>query len=194
MAPPEGEEEHSQAYYVIKAAQEREELQRKGDEYDSKIRKAEKEIRAMENTLQVMNGRNEKFRKSLTRADGTSEEAGKLEELEGQWRAALNKFRNKKKQVRQLGEDAQTMQKRLSGLQCERSGLEVNVEKKQAELASLHRELSDLKAKKDRLSKQMAKVIRDLKTKQGSSAAINIEVPCKYIQFHKIDPSLVGRC
>ena len=27
------------------AAQEREELQRKGDEYDSKIRKAEKEIR-----------------------------------------------------------------------------------------------------------------------------------------------------
>lgn len=29
----------------IQAAQEREELQRKGDEYDSKIRKAEKEIR-----------------------------------------------------------------------------------------------------------------------------------------------------
>lgn len=81
---------------------------------------------AMENTLQVMNGKNEKFRQSLRRADASSknidnisnmadlqyvlwtgEEAGRMEILEGQWRAAINKQRHKKKQVQQIEEDIQ---------------------------------------------------------------------------------------
>lgn len=90
MNPPEGEETHSQAYYVIKAAQEREELQRGGDELDTKIKKAEKEIRcvcmygtgdkcvtgcalrAMDNTLLLMNSRNTLQRKSLSKVVDSS--------------------------------------------------------------------------------------------------------------------------
>ena len=73
MAPPEGEEERSNAYYVIKAAQDKEELQREGDALDASIRKAEKEIRALENTLRVLNGRNDQYRKSFKGITDSSE-------------------------------------------------------------------------------------------------------------------------
>jgi UDP-glucose:O-linked fucose beta-1,3-glucosyltransferase len=62
FAPEEGEEEHSQAYYVIQAGQKREELQQRGDHLDANIRKAEKEIKALENTLKLLNNRNEQYR------------------------------------------------------------------------------------------------------------------------------------
>jgi len=43
---------------VIQAAQQREELQRKGDELDASIRKSEKEIKALANTLEHLKARN----------------------------------------------------------------------------------------------------------------------------------------
>ena len=57
---------------LLKAAQEKEELQREGDDLDAKIRKAEKEIRALENTLRLMNSRNETYRKSFNKVTDTS--------------------------------------------------------------------------------------------------------------------------
>lgn len=72
MLPPEGEEEKTQAYYVIKAAQEKEELQREGDSLDAKINKAEKEIYALGNTLQVLNSCNNNYKQSFKKVTPSS--------------------------------------------------------------------------------------------------------------------------
>lgn len=55
-------DEHTQAYYIIKAAQKKENLVKEGDELDKKIKRAEEEVRELENTLRFMNDRNDEYR------------------------------------------------------------------------------------------------------------------------------------
>ena len=64
-----GDDDKSQAFIIIQAAQRREELQRKGDELDVKIRKQEKEIRALEKTMKALGKRNIDYRNSFKLAD-----------------------------------------------------------------------------------------------------------------------------
>ena len=62
-------EPKSQAYYLIQAAQKREELQRVGDELDQEIRRREREMRALEATLSHVNSRNSQYRQSFQKAN-----------------------------------------------------------------------------------------------------------------------------
>ena len=67
---PEGmDSDKSQAYYVIKAAQEREELQREGDALDSEINKAEKEVAALQATMAKIMEKNVSYRNSFRSVD-----------------------------------------------------------------------------------------------------------------------------
>ena len=54
----------------IVAAQEKEALQRQGDELHAKIQKAEMEIDGLENTLRLINGGNDQLRRSLKKVGG----------------------------------------------------------------------------------------------------------------------------
>lgn len=168
MAPPEGEEERSQAYYVIKAAQEKEELQREGDDLDARIRKAEKEIRALENTLKLMNGRNEQYRKSFNRITETSEEMDEKQQLEEQMRAVMDKYKYKRRQIRELQEDLHTMSSTLDNLTRDEEAYVVMIEDRKNKVLQLNKELEDQRGKLERAAKQVAKYSRDLRTAKKS--------------------------
>jgi hypothetical protein len=108
--------DHSQAYYVIKAAQDREELQRYGDELDGKIRKCEKELKALANTLEHLKKRNQNFRdKFIQGAEGADLEKKQI--LEDQCRAASETLFKKRRELQKLQKEYDDDMRRLMEIQ-----------------------------------------------------------------------------
>ena len=165
MAPPEGAaaEENSQAYYVIKAAQEKEELQREGDDLDAKIKKAERELRALENTLEVVNSNNESYKQSYTKASDQSEGVLQKEELEQQLRSLSETYKHKRKQLKQLQEDVQIMEEAYNSMNTDEGNYEELIVDKQNKIIQLEKDIDQIKEKLERATKQLLTYSRDLR-------------------------------
>ncbi|XP_013414029.1 coiled-coil domain-containing protein 39-like, partial [Lingula anatina] len=172
MAPPEGEEEKSQAYYVIRAAQEKEELQRTGDDLDARIRKAEKEIQALENTLRLMNGRNEQYRKSFNKVTDSSDDMEEKAQLEEQMRAVMDKYKYKRRQIRELQEDLQTMSHNLDTLTRDEDAYIEMIQDKQNKILQLNKEMDEQQGKLDRVMKQNVRYAREIRSAKKSKGEV----------------------
>merc|ERR1711988_809522 len=91
----------------------REELQREGDELDSKIRTAEREIRALEATLNHLVKRNSSFRAGFQKADMEGREAATLAALEEKVKTSSDALFKKRKELQRAVNDNEDDQNRL---------------------------------------------------------------------------------
>jgi len=164
-------EQHSQAHYMIKAAQEKEELQRKGDEMDDKIRRAEREIRSLENTLGHLVTRNQKYKESFTSQNAqNSAEVEEKQLLEEQARAANEVLFKKKKVLSQFDREEAEDGRRYEELQ---ENLE-RIDARANELAQA-RDLivQDIEAQQPKLERAEQALI--VSRSKASQAGIDIE-------------------
>eukprot|EP00195_Chlamydomonas_chlamydogama_P009299 CAMPEP_0202915398 /NCGR_PEP_ID=MMETSP1392-20130828/65575_1 /ASSEMBLY_ACC=CAM_ASM_000868 /TAXON_ID=225041 /ORGANISM="Chlamydomonas chlamydogama, Strain SAG 11-48b" /LENGTH=937 /DNA_ID=CAMNT_0049607407 /DNA_START=168 /DNA_END=2981 /DNA_ORIENTATION=- len=147
-------EPKSQAYYVIKAAQEREELQREGDELDAKIRKAEKEVAALETTLVQLVTANGNYGGTFKKVDtGTSvaERTVLREKLD----KVYDKLKFKRQDEAVLIGDVQQVEARLANLNAEQRGIATAVEELARRKAEADRQVDEQQEKMQRARRQV---------------------------------------
>ncbi|KAM6919993.1 coiled-coil domain-containing protein 39 [Lycodopsis pacificus] len=164
MAAPEGEEQKSQAYYITKAALEKEELKRKGDGLDAAIRKMELENRALENTIQLFHSSNSAFRKSLNKVEESSAEHQDKLKLEEQSRAAEETLKYKIRQGEELQQDLQDMDTTLESLLQEEKVEKDTIAHKQSLISKLNKEIASQQEKTVRAKKQCSKLSKEIRS------------------------------
>lgn len=106
--------EHSQAYYIIKAAQEKEELQRKEDELKAKILKNEKELKALVNTQSHLKNRNSNYRDYFINKGATQKDVELKNNLDEQCKVAADNLMQKKKEFEKMKKETDDISRNIS--------------------------------------------------------------------------------
>lgn len=160
--------EHSQAYYVIKAAQEKEELQRYGDELDGKIRKCEKEIKALANTLDHLKMRNKNYRdKFMQGAEGADLEKKQI--LEDQCRAASETLFKKRRELQKLQKDYDDDARRLMEVKTKQQQLGRQAEELNVYVDRAYKDIAEQNDKIDRAQKTFQAKFNNVRSVKGEA-------------------------
>lgn len=184
-------EPRSQAYFVIQAAQRREELQREGDELDDKIRVAEKEVKALKKALDHLDDRNSEYRKSFHRADLSSEDAVKMATLEEQVKAAEGAFFKKKKELTRLEMDVESEAQRLKEVETQRQFARENVMQLETALQQVEKEVATERAKWGKVAKKLEKQVREHQKSARATGPTKEQVQLETYNLKEISSSLL---
>lgn len=158
--------EHSQAYYMIKAGQEKEELQRKEDELDAQIKKSFYDLNALKNTKNHLNNRNTNYRDYYINRGWTEKDVEQKANLDDQLKVAGDNLIKKRTEFQRLKAEidhhVQTFNENQAKLETSYA------QKQQAEaiLGKIREDVNRQKEKEDRASKFFKRANDDLKKKK----------------------------
>merc|ERR1712079_883217 len=90
-------------------------------------------------------------------------------------KAVMDKYKYKRRQIRELQDDLQSMQTTLESLSTDESAMVEVIDEKRSKIANLQRELDDQKGKKDRALRQISKMARDIRSAKKSREELHEE-------------------
>lgn len=154
----EGDAQHSQAYYIIQAAQKREELQRKGDSLDQDVRRCEHEIRQLRMCLDHLNARNVAIRESFQKVDLKGNDAEILQQLEERTKLNKDALFRKKKELQRLIVDFEEDARRLEQVRAQNEKQVMSLEQLRNAKAQVEAELVAQQNQMDELLQRMDKI------------------------------------
>eukprot|EP00954_Amorphochlora_amoebiformis_P016970 1316000-Amorphochlora_amoeboformis.AAC.1 len=157
------EEPKTQAYYIIQVAQEREELQNKGDKLNNSIKKAEKDIRMLSKALLKLNKRNEKYKSMLNKADSNGAEYELKEKLEEQHRSVADALFAKKAHLKDIQTENDENKHGLTRAINDIARMQQEIKSEQKEQILLESQLTQQDVQHERVSSELEAINQQLK-------------------------------
>lgn len=167
LGPDGNGEERTQAFYIIQAAQEREELQRTGDALNAQILQCEREVAALTNTQAMLNGRNQLYRAGLQKPDPEGSDAALKLSLEEQQRAAIEKLYKHRSYLREITADFEERRNILAQLLNSIGTQQQEFAAADAAVQAVARDAGAQQEKLDRATKHMLKRQAEYRRKLG---------------------------
>ena len=158
--------EHSQAYYVIKAAQEKEELERKQDELMAKINKADSSLKALNNTLIHLKARNSTFREYHLNKNATKKDLTLKKNLEDQFNDIGDVLIERRKEVSKIREEIEDKKMSLNESEQKLEYLLNKIEDLKIEAEKFRKDQDDKEKKMARAKKYLTRNLKLSKKKK----------------------------
>ncbi|CAF3393173.1 unnamed protein product [Rotaria socialis] len=186
----------AQAQYVIKSAQSKEDLLQQGDQLEALIIKAETELRALENTVQILKWNNTDVKNNFEKLNESSPEINEMKELEEHLRAVTEQVKTRRKLLKHFSEYRDSIAHTdLAVFEEEIERTKIDIKKKHQIEIKLQDELQEYLVKINRADQNIKRLQQTIRRQQDIiQYELDIDVRLQNETYKKIEQQLLSLC